>query len=645
MPDQEKHFKMKDLLLGKALKNDEIKDEKLNLKWGLPIMASDAVSSVAYAIEEILLVLVPVLGLLSVHYLGIVALPIIILLIVLVFSYSQIIDHYPNGGGSYVVSKGNLGKKASLIAAAALIIDYIMTVAVSISSATAACVAAVPGLLGYQVPIALIFLSLVTLMNLRGVKESAKVFGLPTYGFILVMAALITIGLAKFLTGTLMPIEYAPSVLNSLPTSPAGALTTIAMVFLMLRAFSSGCSALTGVEAVSNAVPSFKQPSQKIAKHILYCLAGIIIFIFGGSVLLATQLGVIPVDGHTVLSQMGAAVFGTGPMYYILQFMTAAILLLAANTAYNGLPTLLAILAVDNYMPHRMAQRGQKLSFSNGILFIFFAAGGLIFLFNAETHKLIPLYAVGVFLSFTLAQTGMVVKWMKDKEPGWKHKMLINAFGAAMSLIGVIIVFTTKFTAGAWMLAIAIPVLVLLMQSIQKHYQSVADDIVLKPAEAREIYKPCSSQDNNPCIVLGSSFSRPFLKALNYANVVSRNVTVLHISTSDAGRESFEKLWREAAFPEQLVIIDAPYRDILPPLEDYIDKKQSELVNDEFLTVVFVKFISNQVIMDNILHGQAAYFIENRLKKYNKVASFVIHYTYNRKGRNERNKMKDKSGF
>ncbi|WNY25537.1 APC family permease [Methanolapillus millepedarum] len=631
MQDKEKYSKIKNLFLGKALKNEEIKDEKLNLKWGLPIMASDAVSSVAYAIEEILLILVPALGLLSVHYLGVIALPIIILLIVLVFSYSQIIDHYPNGGGSYIVSKRNLGKKASLIAAAALIIDYVMTVAVSISSATAACVAAVPAFFGYQVPIALIFLSLVTLMNLRGLKESAKVFGLPTYGFILIMIILIITGLVKFLTGTLTPIEYSPAVLSSLPSTPAGTLTTLAMVFLMLKAFSSGCSALTGIEAVSNSIPSFKQPSQKIAKQILYCLAGIIIFIFGGSVLLATQLQVIPLEGHTVLSQMGASVFGTGPLYYLLQLATAAILLLAANTAYNGLPTLLAILAVDNYMPHRMAQRGQKLSFSNGILFIFFAAGGLIFVFNAETHKLIPLYAVGVFLSFTLAQTGMVVKWIKDKEPGWQHKILINALGAGMSFVGAIIVFTTKFMMGAWVLAIAIPALVILMQSVHNHYKSVANDIVLSPGEAKEIYKPCSSQDNNPCIVLGSSFSRPFLKALNYANVVSQNITVLHISTSEAGRTNFEKLWKESEFPEKLVIIDAPYRDILPPLEEYIDKKQSELVDDEFLTVVFVKFVSNQVILDNILHGQAAYFIEYRLKKYNKVASFIIHYTYNRK--------------
>ena len=414
-------------------------------------MASDAVSSVAYAIEEILLVLVPVLGMASIGYLNLVAIPIMLLLLILAVSYSQIIDHYPSGGGAYVVSSENLGRTPSLLAASALVVDYVMTVAVSLSSATAAVLSAFPEFAPYRVVIALLLLALVTLMNLRGVRESAKVFGLPTYGFIIIMLLMIVVGIFRFATGSLDPLVYesAPSVVEN--------LTLMGMNILLLRAFFSGCSALTGIEAVSNAVPSFKHPAQRVAKRVLLLLVVVIIFIFGGSVLLATQLKVIPLHGHTVISQMGAAVFGRGGLFYILQFMTSIILVLAANTAYNGLPTLLAILSHDNYMPHPFAQRGSKLSFSNGIMFIFFAAGLLIAAFGASTHALIPLYSVGVFLSFTLAQGGMVVKWIREKEHGWQYRMLINVTGTLMSAVGMIIVFVTKFVDGAWMLAIAIP--------------------------------------------------------------------------------------------------------------------------------------------------------------------------------------------
>jgi amino acid transporter len=366
----------KNLLLGKPLKNSDIKHEKLSILWGLPIMASDAVSSVAYAGEEILLVLVPVIGMSSFKVAPFVVLPIILLLLILIISYSQIIDHYPNGGGAYNVSKENLGKYPSLLAAASLVVDYIMTVAVSISSATAAITSMFPELGEFSVLIALIFLAVITLGNLRGLRESSKIFGLPTYIFIVSMAIMIVTGFIKLATGMMQPLHYVagnPHLVSQNLSSSMIALTLV----LVLHAFSSGCTALTGVEAVSNAIPNFKEPSQKNAKSVLFLLGGIIVFIFGGTTLLEVNMRVLPLNNVTVISQIASHVFGSGGfvfMYYIIQIFTALILILAANTAYNGLPLLLYILAHDNYVPRQFAHRGTKLSFSNGIMFIFVAA-------------------------------------------------------------------------------------------------------------------------------------------------------------------------------------------------------------------------------------------------------------------------------
>ncbi|WRS28548.1 APC family permease [Oscillospiraceae bacterium MB08-C2-2] len=618
---QHKRIHLKDIFLGKALKNADLSHEKLNLAWGLPIMASDAVSSVAYAIEEILLVLVPVLGFAAVGYVDYVALPILLLLLILAFSYSQIIDSYPNGGGSYIVSAENIGKKASLLAASSLIIDYVMTVAVSLSSATAAFLVAFPQFMEYRVLVALLFLSVITLLNLRGISESSKVFGIPTYCFIIVMFLLIVTGLVRFFSGTLVPISYS----HTLPQQQA--LTSGMLLLLLLKAFSSGCSALTGIEAVSNAVPSFKEPSTKVAKHVLYVLVGIILFIFGGSILLATRLEVVPAQGQTVISQMGEAIFGKGFLFYILQFATSLILLLAANTAYNGLPTLLALLAHDDYMPHQFAQRGSKLSFSNGIMFIFVVGGILLIVFKADTHHLIPLYSVGVFLSFTLAQLGMVFRWIKTKQPGWRHKFIINAIGTFMSLVGMAIVFLTKFADGAWMLAIAIPLLSLIMLYIQRHYSFVKQDVIIDAETAKKLYKPCTSADHLPCIVLASSFSKPVIKALNYANTMSANVTALHISVDSESTERFKQLWEQTGIEVPLEIVEAPYRDIIPPLEEYISQAEEKLANGPILSVVFIKFVENR-FMDKILHNQTTYFIERKLRSYRRVASVIIPYHY-----------------
>lgn len=609
---------LKDLLLGRALTSDQLKGEKLSRTWGLPIMASDAVSSVAYAVEEILMALVPALGLLAVNYVGLVSIPIILLLVMLVFSYSQIINHYPDGGGAYVVSKENFGHKPSLLAAACLVVDYILTVAVSISSSTAAIVAAFPELTPYKVLIAIICISLITLINLRGIRESSKIFGVPTYLFIITMLILIITGFVRVFSGTLQPIDYS-GMQSLIPQESLSGITLL----LFLRAFSSGCSALTGVEAVSDAVPSFREPSTKTAKHVLYMLCAIIIIIFGGTSFLASSLKVIPLTGVTVMSQMGNAIFGNGIMFYILQFTTALILLLAANTAYNGLPILLSILAKDRYMPHQFSQRGTKLSFSNGIMFIFITGAVLLLVFRANTHALIPFYAVGVLVSFTISQAGMFVNWIKLKEKGWQYKCVINGFGALVTFIGSIVVFAMKFSDGAWALIIVIPLVMFFMSFTHRYYLEFGKAISSEGYDYH--YTESKSRDKLPCVVLIHNMSKAALKTFDYAKDISSDITVLHVSSTPEHTEQLKKEWEELGIGVPLTIIPAPYRDILQPLNQYISERESELGKGQNLTVVLTKFVGGGW-RDKIFHNQTAFFIESKLGRHRNVITVLVPY-------------------
>jgi amino acid transporter len=609
---------IKDLILGKPLKNNEISHEKLTRLWGLPIMASDAVSSVAYAIEEILLILIPAAGILAFHSLSYIVVPILLLLGILVLSYSQIIDHYPNGGGAYAVAKENIGKTASLLSAAALTIDYIMTVAVSISSSTAALVSAFPDFREHKIIISLICVAIITLINLRGVREASKVFGLPTYIFVLSMAILIVCGLYKLFTGTLTPIQYNEGIL------PTETIQGIGMLVL-LRAFSSGCSAMSGVEAVSNAVPSFAKPSPRNAKHVLYMLGVIIIFIFGGTSILAMHLQVAPLEGHTVLSQISTAVFGHTFMYYVIQVFTSLILILAANTAYNGLPQLLYILAHDGYVPRQFSSRGTKLSFSNGIIFIFVAASALIIGFKSEVHALIPLYSVGVFISFTIAQYGMFKKWRTIKEKGWQYKCWINGFGAIVTAVVSVIVFSTKFIDGAWILAITVPVLMLGMYYINKYYSKIGNQLKLEnfyPYYDKEVVR------STQCIVLIHDINKPFLKAINYANSISSNITALHVCRHPEHAQELRKQWADLNIPIPLEVIETPYRDIIRPMDEYLWQRERELNHGENISVILIKFITEHRY-DNLLHNQTTYFFSHHLSKHKNVSTVVIPFHYN----------------
>jgi len=608
---------IKDFILGKPLKNNQLSNEKLTRVWGLPIMASDAVSSVAYAIEEILIILIPAIGSLAFQKLSYIVIAILILLITLVLSYSQIIDHYPMGGGAYAVSKENIGQTCALLAAASLIVDYIMTVAVSISSSTAALVSAFPTFGSYRVVISLFCVFLITVMNLRGIRESSKVFGLPTYIFIFSMVILIISGLFRMFTGTLPPLHYTADIL------PKETIQGVGML-LILKAFSSGCSAMSGVEAVSNSVPSFAAPSARNAKHVLFALGAIIVFIFGGTSILAIHLQVAPVYERTVLSQIAAAVFGYNFMYYFIQVFTALILLLAANTAYNGLPQLLYILAHDGYVPRQFSSRGAKLGLSNGIIFIFVASSLLIIGFKSETHALIPLYSVGVFISFTVAQFGMFKRWITKKEKNWQYFCWINGFGAIVTFTVSIIVFLMKFRDGAWALAIVIPFLMYGMHSIHKYYSKIGHELVL------ENFYPYYDKDqlsSTQCILLVHDVNKPFLKALNYANSISNNITAVHVCRHPEHAEMLRKQWENLRIPVKLEVIETPYRDILKPLDDYLWQREKELKHGENISVIMIKFVTAHWY-DNLLHNHTTYFFTQNLSMHKNVSTIILPFHY-----------------
>jgi uncharacterized membrane protein len=431
---------------------------------------------------------------------------------------------------------------------------------------------------------------------------------------------LIITGVIRIISGSLTPIDYSAAQ-NLIPQETLSGITLI----LFLRAFSSGCSALTGVEAVSDAVPSFREPSEKTAKHVLYMLGAIIIFIFGGTCFLASMLKVVPLEGVTVMSQMANAVFGSGFMFYLLQFTTALILLLAANTAYNGLPILLSILSKDRFMPHQFAQRGTKLSFSNGIVFIFIAGALLLLIFKADTHALIPFYAVGVLVSFTISQAGMFIKWLKIKEPGWQYKCIINGFGAFVTFVGSIVVFVMKFTSGAWVLVIIIPLIMLFMSYTHRHYIKFGKAISTEGYDYH--YIKSQSRDKLPCIVLIHNMSRAALKTFDYAKDISSDITALHISTTPSHTELLKKQWEELKIGLPLTIIPAPYRNVLQPLQRYISEREATLSKGQNLTVVLTKFVGSGW-RDQIFHNQTTFFIESILGKHKNVATVLVPYLY-----------------
>ncbi|MBC2581598.1 APC family permease [Clostridium sp. DJ247] len=606
-------LKLGRFLIGKSLKTEDLKDEKFNVFWGLPILSSDPISSVAYAGEEILWVLVPIIGLMSYKYMFYAALCIVFLMFLLVFSYRQTIDNYPNGGGAYIVAKDNLGTIPGLTAAAALSVDYILTVAVSTSAGTAALASAVPALYPHRVIISIALILILTIGNLRGIKEASRIFGVPTYLFLVAVISMIVVGIVK-----VHIFGYVPHTSYKIPDI-TGDLTLL----LFVRAFAAGCTALTGIEAVSNGIPSFKEPSQKNAKRVLELLAFLVLTIFGGLSYLATLYHAVPNPQVTVIAQIASQVFGTGFMFYILQITTAIILIMAANTAFTGLPLLLALMAKDGFVPRQLAKRGKRLGFSNGIIVLAILASILVIIFKGDTHLLLPLYAVGVFISFTLSQSGMFTKWLRGKQKGWRHKAFINGLGALVTSIMVIIIGITKFVHGAWIVCVLIPILVYIMIKIKCHYNKVAEQLKLNINQKPKAIN--FAEQKRYAIVPIDTLNKSFLKALNYARTMSDNIIVFHVSVDDVATAKLLKKWDEYNVGIPIIVKKSPYRNVVGPLVKFIESEEYAAGPRDIVTVVMPQFITTKW-WGNILHNQTALFVKTMLLKRRNIAFVTIPY-------------------
>lgn len=607
--------KIKSVLIGNALKSTDSESEKFSVLWGLPILSSDAISSVSYACEEILIVLIPVLGLASYKPLMGIAAAIVALLLILVFSYRQTIDSYPNGGGSYSVASDNLGHTAGLVAASSLSIGYVLTVAVSTCAGAAAITSAFPSLLPYKAPIAFVLIAFLTLGNLRGIRDSSILFGVPTYIFMAVMAVMITTGIVKYLV-----LGYVPEPAVALEMRQS---TRDISMFLILKAFSSGCTALTGVEAVSNGVPNFEKPTQKNAKHVLVLVAVTVFIIFSGVCLLASLYQAVPKEDITVIAQIAAKIFGyDSVMFYVVQVSTAVILVMAANTSFADFPQLLSLLGQDGYAARRFASRGARLSFSNGIILLFGLASLLVFLFHGETHALMPLYAVGVFLAFTLSQTGMFRKWMKSREGRWRHKAFINGFGALVTAVTCVIIGVNKFAEGAWLVLICIPLLTLFMTLVKRHYNRVSADLSIAKSGSLLILK---EQPEKHILLPIESVNKSFVKAFNYALTLGGSIEVYHVSTDPVVTEKVKKQFAALGTDAQLVIEEAPYRNVNETLLNHVDQRMNELKKHEMLTVVLPQFVI-QRRWHYLLHNQTSLLLRSSLIKRRNVAIISIPY-------------------
>jgi amino acid transporter len=612
--------KFMDILIGEPLANEQGGQEKFNVPFGLAIMASDAISSVAYAAEEILFVLVPAIGTLAFNWLTWTSLMIIGLLIILTISYIQIIRAYPHGGGAYIVAKENLGIRSGLVAGAALLIDYILTVAVSASASVAAIISAFPKLDEHKVLIVILLIIVITILNLRGIGESSKIFSVPTYIFILSMIFLIVYGLFKYLVLGISPDQLVPPIQNS-------NLMESVSIFLIMKAFASGCSALTGLEAVSNSVPNFKEPAQKNAKIVMILLTGLILFIFGGTSFLARFYQAVPISGGpTVISQLAYGVFHNGIMFYVIQFSTAIILLMACNTAFTGFPMLMYVVGKDGYAPRQFTIRGKRLSFTAGIIALSVVASFLVIAFNADTHLLIPLYSVGVFMSFTLAQSGMVIYWKKTKEAGWKTRAFINGFGAVVTLITTGIIAYEKFKHGAWIVIIIIPIIVYVMIMVHRHYERVACRLRISEKSLKEI--DFKIKYDHLMIVPLVSLNKATIGALQYAQSVSENVIALNISTDKESLQRLRDRWELLDTDIKLVTNYSPYRAVVTPIINYIDQISKATGENEKVTVILPEFESHEW-WGSFLHNHTGFFLrETLLRKSNIIVStFPYHLT------------------
>jgi len=586
--------RLKKWLVGSPLSTTDLPDQRLSKKAALAVFASDNLSSSAYATEEILLALV-VGGSAALHLMLPAALGIAVLTAIVVISYSQTIYAYPSGGGAYIVAKENLGVMPGLLAAAALLIDYVLTVAVSVAAGIAAITSAVPSLYSHRVALCLACILLILMANLRGVRESASVFGVPVYMFVFCGVLLVAGGLFRAFWGA--------GVSREMPVMDAA--SQLPMWWLFLRAFAAGCTALTGVEAVSNGVQAFEPPVSRNASVTLYWMAGILGTLFLGITVLANRFGVVPTDAETVNSQINRIVFGSGAVYYTIQVATTAVLILAANTSFAGFPRLASILASDRFLPRQLANLGDRLVFSNGILILGAAAGALIVAFSGETHRLIPLYMVGVFISFTLSQAGMVRHWRRSHAPGWRWRMALNAFGALCTGVVLCVVAAVKFLHGAWLVILAIPFVVLGFRAIRRHYFQATTELSLSGYE-----KPQATR-HTVIIPVPAAPNRIVLTAVEYAKSVSRDVIAVHVATNGDTREDLRLRWKKFVDDVPLVVFDSPYRSVLRPLLRFVS--EIELVRpDDKLTVLLPEFVPGRW-WHGLLHNHTSLLVKGAL--------------------------------
>jgi amino acid transporter len=603
--------------IGRPLPTADAAHETIGKAVGLAVFASDALSSNAYATQEILVILAAA-GTMAFGYVFPIALAIVALLVIVTISYEQIIHAYPNGGGAYIVAKDNLGEQAALMAAAALLTDYVLTVSVSIASGVAQIVSAYPELFPYRVGLSVVFIFLVMLVNLRGVRESGLAFAIPNYFFIVMMLLTLGIGMVRYLTGSLATVVDPPELEIA---------RTLGMItpFLILHAFSSGTAALTGIEAISNGITAFKEPRSKNAGITLLWMGAILSTLFLGISFLAKNIGAVPSEQETVVSQLVRTIYGGRGIFYLaLISATAFILVLAANTAFAGFPRLSALAAQDGFLPRQLTYRGSRLVYSRGIIALAVIASLLVIIFQASVSRLIPLYAIGVFLSFTLAQIGMARRWWRigklkrgekltenglvlEFDPFWRFKMTLNTLGAICTGIVMMVFSITKFVDGAWMVLVVTPLLMGLFKWIHRHYGRVAKTLSLD-----HYTEPATHVTRHRVIMPVSGVHQGTLEALRYARMLSHDVTAVHVSIDPVETEKVQKKWNTWGDGVRLFILDSPYRLFIEPLLDYIDEILAHRQPNEVITIVVPQFVAGSAV-ESALHMNTADLLRKEL--------------------------------
>ena len=595
MAEESSFPSLKRLLVGKPIPSSLAHHERLSRVTGLAVLSSDALSSVAYATDFIVVTLV-VAGAAALGYAIPIGIVIASLLAIVAFSYRQTIHAYPTGGGAYIVAKENISATAGLVAAASLLVDYTLTVSVSISAGVLAITSAAPTLHVYRVEMCLVFLALLMVGNLRGIRESGRIFAVPTYFFVVSILGLIGIGLYHYLTHTIVPVD-AP-----LPLTAGRAPLTI---FLLLTAFANGCTAMTGVEAVSNGVPAFRPPEAKNAATTLVTMAALAITMFLGITFLAHVYKVMPTAAESGVSQLARAIFGGHTfLYYLVQAATTLILVLAANTAYADFPRLASIVSRDRYLPRQFMNQGDRLAFSNGIIVLSVFAAVLIIVFRGDTQSLLPLYMIGVFVSFTLSQAGMVIHWRQSREAGWKTSAFINGFGALVTGVVLIIVTVTKTLEGAWIVLLLIPAIVMIFQATRRHYDKVASQLTLRGYTTQR-------RIHNTVLMPIGGIQRAVVEALRYAETLSDDVRAVYVDVDPASTEQLRRDWDVWGGKVNLIVLTSPYRSMMEPLLEYIEQVENERP-DDYVTVILPEFVPARW-WQHLLHNQRALLIKGAL--------------------------------